>query len=409
MGVVTASAIGLIVIMGTTQSFVQQRISFLALEKRMSRLETNRRGADGRQRIMGRDWDCLKTLEKIKLLDTPAPYSTEKKGFKITAVKDGAATPATVWDFSVDSDGKLTDPATKAGLESHGIDKFERLDFFYETAPKTGRIVLSSKTNLPGLLEGKNPDIVWELSGLKIENKPLDIGPPRLEAGYYVTACGSAAPSDPAKEPCGAGAEGAFHTNPDGSKGGFVENTAAVDSTAYIGPDASVCGAAQVRNKASVYGNAQVSNQAEVKEHAQVYGNAEVFGRAEIKGHARVYGNAQVYEDSLITMNARVFGNAKVYKHAEVYGNAQVSNRAQVSGYKNILGDAQVYGNAKVDGTSSISGNAKVYGNAEITDQVSVSGNAEVSGNAYLNGSANIHSDMKISRRCVVPSDCPGL
>ena len=65
-----------------------------------------------------------------------------------------------------------------------------------------------------------------------------------------------------------------WHRHPNG--GGWVQDTASVDETAHIGPDAEVSVAAWVS------GNAQVSGA------AQVSGNAWVFGSAEVSGNAWV-------------------------------------------------------------------------------------------------------------------------
>lgn len=48
------------------------------------------------------------------------------------------------------------------------------------------------------------------------------------------------------------------HTNPDGSEGGWVADTAWVDDTAWVAERALVFGSARVYNSARVYGNADV-------------------------------------------------------------------------------------------------------------------------------------------------------
>ena len=405
VGVVTASAIGLIVIMGTTQSFIQQRISFLALEKRLARIETNRRmPPDGRQRFMGRDWDCLKTLEKQKLLNTPAPYSAEKRGFEITAIKDSAGRP--LWGFAKDSAGKLlaTEAPTKASLKKHGIDDFERLDFFYETGPpETGRIVLSSKTSLPGLLEGRNPDIVWELSGLTVKAKTAEEA--RDEgltqgAGDYVIACRNAAPS---KNPCDAEVSGAFHTNPDGSKGGFVADTAEVDSTVFVGPNAAVCGTAKVKRNADIKKNAKVYWHAFVigpldptEDRLTVTDNARVYGNAIVTGSSRISGNAEVYMNAQVLNKAQVSGNAIVRDYAKIRGSAQARDDTLFAHDAIVGGNAQVYGNAKITGDAMVYGfarvlqSARVYGNAQVYDRAIIQHHAQISGTAKIGGNASV-------------------
>ena len=67
---------------------------------------------------------------------------------------------------------------------------------------------------------------------------------------------------------------------------GWIANTAKVEKTVYVGPNAWV------------YDN------------AQVYGNARISGYARVYGYAWVYGNAQVYGDALVSGNTQVSGNA---------------------------------------------------------------------------------------------------
>ena len=69
-----------------------------------------------------------------------------------------------------------------------------------------------------------------------------------------------------------------WHQHPNG--GGWVQNTARVDPSAFV------------ENNALVYGNAWVSGNAQVSGNAWVYGNARVYGDAWVSGNARVSGNA---------------------------------------------------------------------------------------------------------------------
>ena len=167
LGALAGAAIGMVVVMGTTQSFIQQRISLLALEKRIQRLEINRRGGDGSPLFMGKAWDCKNTLKGKKLSGSSGDA---KRTIEIAAIKDRAATPATVWDFSKNAAGELTSAATKEKLKSLGIDKFLKLEFVYKAGPPAdGRIVLKSKTSIEGLMERQNKPAVWELSGITVK------------------------------------------------------------------------------------------------------------------------------------------------------------------------------------------------------------------------------------------------
>lgn len=90
--------------------------------------------------------------------------------------------------------------------------------------------------------------------------------------------------------------------------GGWINKSAKVDASAYVGESAVVWGT--VSGNAKVYGNAWVFGNALVYGNAQVYDSARVFGGACVFGDALVYGNARVYGDARVSGNAQVFGDA---------------------------------------------------------------------------------------------------
>lgn len=92
-----------------------------------------------------------------------------------------------------------------------------------------------------------------------------------------------------------------FHIHING--GGLIEDTASVESSVYVGPDAIVCDRAWVSGNARVYESAQVSGSAWVKDDARVSGEARVGDKARIADNAQIYGDAQVFG------NAWIFGN----------------------------------------------------------------------------------------------------
>lgn len=59
------------------------------------------------------------------------------------------------------------------------------------------------------------------------------------------------------------------HVNPDGSEGGWVADTAAVEPTAYVGHDARVYSSAWVGGEARVDGKAKVYEDAKVSGYAK--------------------------------------------------------------------------------------------------------------------------------------------
>src|SRR5689334_10832645 len=90
---------------------------------------------------------------------------------------------------------------------------------------------------------------------------------------------------------------GHVHSNPDGSPGGLVADTAHVEPTVWM------------------------------SSKAKVFGNARVFGESILDGNVRIHGNATV-DRSIITGDAEVLGNAKV-EASSVGEHARVSEGAR--------------------------------------------------------------------------------
>ena len=60
--------------------------------------------------------------------------------------------------------------------------------------------------------------------------------------------------------------------------GGWIQNTASVEASVFVGPDAQVYGSARAYGSAQVCGLAQVYGSARVYDSARVYGSAVVCG-----------------------------------------------------------------------------------------------------------------------------------
>ncbi len=107
--------------------------------------------------------------------------------------------------------------------------------------------------------------------------------------------------------------------------GGWVANTATVEETAYIGPDAWVFGDARIYSYARITGDACVS------------GNAVIYGYARIFGAAQVYGYARISGDALVSGDARVYGYARIFGAAQVSGGDWETSPLYIQGSKHEI------------------------------------------------------------------------
>ena len=153
---------------------------------------------------------------------------------------------------------------------------------------------------------------------------------------------------------------GRIHTNPDGSVGGLVADTAEAEDSVVIEKD------------------------------AKVFGNARVFGASRIEGTARVYGNTRV-DDSVIGGAAQVHGNvtvdrATVTDRARVMDDAGVGAGARVGGNAVVRGGAKVMGDVVVDGDAVVEGTAWIAG-GHVTGSAVVRGSTVVRAGEVIDGS----------------------
>ena len=117
--------------------------------------------------------------------------------------------------------------------------------------------------------------------------------------------------------PCN-GENGDFFINENGERGGFVSETAIVESTVYLGKNVQICGHAMVLDQVEITGKAII------KDNAKVYGDAKVFG------NAMVYDNAEIYDRAVVWENAEAYGNCKIYGFAGLRGNVKVYGIARM-------------------------------------------------------------------------------
>jgi len=107
-----------------------------------------------------------------------------------------------------------------------------------------------------------------------------------------------------------------WHQHPNG--GGWVQDTALAEPSAYVGPDALVFGSAQVRE------NARVCDSAHVYGHASLRDAAQAYGHARIRNSARLYAMSRIYDRAQITGNAIITGDT------HVCGSVTISNRVRL-------------------------------------------------------------------------------
>ena len=197
-------------------------------------------------------------------------------------------------------------------------------------APGTQTFALNPGENKVLLIVVATPGNAAEDLDSFYNTKAVDKNADRLRYPYEVQINGAT----PTVEPLNWNPTGSFHyyTNPDGSPGGLVENTATVASTAYIGPNAKVLGTSQVLNNAKVLDYAVIAN------------NARIRNNAVVSGYAVVRNNGVVQDNALVTDHAIVENNAQVQASAVVEQYARLGDSAIIRGQAIARGDSYLWG-----------------------------------------------------------------
>lgn len=191
---------------------------------------------------------------------------------------------------------------------------------------------------------------------------------------------------------------------------GWVEDTAKVADTVFVG------------RLAQVFNNAVVENNAVIRDSARVCGNAYVRDRVRITRRAYVGGNALLYDDTsvrddVIINGGTICGNSVIRDNVTVRGypfikGSTLSGRTQISGYVQFLNStAHTYVclyhnctvlNATLNGYITVKNAARVVNSAlymsskNRTHEHDESGHLLISDDVMIVGCDNFHAFLHI-------------
>ena len=306
VGVMAASAVGLIVIYGTTSFMVQMKQQHSSLEKEVRRLH-----ADSYfNKIISNAFACRNSLRGHYL--PPAASGSTVRTMPLKGLRDSNDDEV----LSFGPSGWAPNARTKKKLKEMGLDDFRVMEFVYD----------ESRPNQAEIHVHTHPDKGVFREPLRFNLTDVAV------SGNFVTSCNG--PSNP----CGPKVSGSQHPN----GGGFKADTATVHAQAYIGPNAGVCDTArlgrrvQVKNLAKVSGSAEIglhpsSNGVTIKDSGHVRGG-EIYQGA-ISDNAYVKDVTDIYD----SVDLRVSEDAQM-ENARLYQGAAASNLIVVRGGAEVTG-----------------------------------------------------------------------
>jgi carbonic anhydrase/acetyltransferase-like protein (isoleucine patch superfamily) len=137
--------------------------------------------------------------------------------------------------------------------------------------------------------------------------------------------------------------KGFERAHPHDNGGGWVADTATVEPSVFVGPDAKVCDFAQVS------GGARLSGHAVVMDRAVVCDNALIIDAVVMEG-ATVSGDSRVTDGAVVKDAAWISGFATAHGPCVIGGNSRVRDYGVVSGIAAISGNNVVSGDEHYSG-----------------------------------------------------------
>lgn len=133
-----------------------------------------------------------------------------------------------------------------------------------------------------------------------------------------------------------------YHNHSNG--GGLVSDSASVDASVYVSPDAKILGSAKVT------GNVRIEDHAVVQDNAVVSDNAVISGYAIVAENASISGNAIVSDCASVMGQANISGNARVMESAWIFGTYIMKDYSCAKGQAFCMSNGSLSGQAVVDG-----------------------------------------------------------
>jgi len=260
----------------------------------------------------------------------PFAHAPMQGGYNVVPIaldgKTGGGYAVTVnfkplWDATRRSDWR----ATFVAVNDNGEPRYGTM-----SSGGVNSITLAADENRLFLAVSATPDFM-PFEGF---SRPLISGLPLQPQAYEVSFVNTKATAYESKPAKPAGVSGKAHPN----GGGFVADSAKVEPTAYVGPDAMVLGSAKVMGSARI------------EDYAVVMDNAVVKDSARVSGHALVSGNAQVYDHGKVRDWATVQNNWKVYENGRALERAYLRDKGELHGSATIKGNTHDFGGADVRG-----------------------------------------------------------
>ena len=150
---------------------------------------------------------------------------------------------------------------------------------------------------------------------------------------------------------------GRGHIHPNG--GGWVADSASVEASVYVGPEAMVLGGAKLTGNVRVEDRAVVANSVTAKDnvvisgHAVVDGGGWVYSNGWKQGSVTLSGNAVITDSAVVVNSCTVSGNARVLQKAYISDAVTLSDNAAAKGMTYVYGTPVYSGSAILDGDYS--------------------------------------------------------
>lgn len=159
---------------------------------------------------------------------------------------------------------------------------------------------------------------------------------------------------------------------------GWVEDTAKVADSVYVGPRAEIYHFANVSGNVRVEGRGRIYGHALVADGVMVKKNAQIYGRSSVRDTVMITDDAMIFDQSVVNGRCQIFGTFRIHEHAHVFSSSCTGN-GRIGGEASIV-RSSLSGNI-------IAQNRSIAVNSTLHGTVSLNGYCQI-----LNSTINIYS-----------------
>jgi UDP-3-O-[3-hydroxymyristoyl] glucosamine N-acyltransferase len=124
--------------------------------------------------------------------------------------------------------------------------------------------------------------------------------------------------------------------------GGWIEKTASVEGSVYLGKNVIVTDGSVVKGSAKLYDMVRLYGCPKIMDCVRLTNNVRVFGNAKLSDYVCAYDDVHIHGYSVVVDRASIHGKSEIFENARVGGHAVLEGSCLIHGSADVMGGALI-------------------------------------------------------------------